>query len=171
MSRCLPTKVSARSIGTEGEGRMSKSPLIASKPWTPAEDERLRTLVALGERPATIAEQLHRSETAIRHRSYKLGIPFKMIRTAERMFATHPERQFMHYLRGNGWVKGTTLPTSRLTASLQKKGWIERQLQGQKNEIFYRMTDVGLAALKAPVPIQKSWAQSVSVGGMKAKGK
>ena len=67
-------------------------------------------------------------------------------------FATHPERQFMEYLRGNGWVKGTTLPDSRLTVSLQKKGWIEQQAQGHKNEIFYRMTEVGLTALRAPVP-------------------
>jgi hypothetical protein len=67
-------------------------------------------------------------------------------------FATHPERQFMEYLRGRGWVKGTTLPPSRLTASLQKRGWIEQQLQGPNNEIFYRMTDIGLKALRAPVP-------------------
>jgi hypothetical protein len=67
-------------------------------------------------------------------------------------FATHPERQFMEYLRGNGWVKGTMLPDSRLTVSLQKKGWIEQQAQGPKNEIFYRMTEVGLTALRAPVP-------------------
>jgi hypothetical protein len=67
-------------------------------------------------------------------------------------FATHPQRQFMEYLRGKGWVKGTTLPDSRLTVSLQKKGWIEQQVGGPKNEIFYRMTDVGLEALRAPVP-------------------
>jgi DNA-binding PadR family transcriptional regulator len=79
----------------------------------------------------------------------------------------------MEYLRGKGWVKRTTLPTSRLTASLQKKGWIEQQLQGPKNQTLYRMTDLGLAALKAPVPIQKSWAnsQNVSVGELKVKEK
>jgi hypothetical protein len=66
-------------------------------------------------------------------------------------------------------VKRTTLPTSRLTASLQKKGWIEQQLQGPKNQTLYRMT----AALKAPVPIQKSWAnsQNVSFGELKVKEK
>jgi hypothetical protein len=32
--------------------------------------------------------------------------------------------------------------------------WIEQQRQGPKNETFYRITDAGLAALKAPVPIQ-----------------
>jgi hypothetical protein len=68
-------------------------------------------------------------------------------------FAKHHERQFMEYLRGRGWVKGTTLPHSTLTASLQNRGWIEQQLQGPDNEIFYRMTDAGLKALTAPVPV------------------
>jgi hypothetical protein len=67
-------------------------------------------------------------------------------------YATHRERQFMEYLLGKGWVRGTTLPSSRLTVSLQKRGWIEQQVQDPKNEIFYRMTDVGLNALRAPVP-------------------
>ena len=77
-------------------------------------------------------------------------------------FATHPERQFMEYLRGRGWVKGTTLPSSRLLIRLLRKGWIEQQVQGPKNEIFYRMTDVGLESLKAIVP---------AASGLKAKGK
>jgi len=106
---------------------MNKRPVVASPPWTPAEDEKLRALVALGERPATIAEQLQRSEEAVRHRFYKLGIPLKTIRIAgakgeEKTFANHPERQFMEYLRGKGWVKETALPSSRLVVSLQKKG-------------------------------------------------
>ena len=70
-------------------------------------------------------------------------------------YATHLERQFMDYLRGSGWVKGTTLPPSRLTASLQQRGWIEQLVLGPKNEIFYRMTDVGLKALRAPVPADR----------------
>jgi DNA-binding PadR family transcriptional regulator len=67
-------------------------------------------------------------------------------------FATHRERQFMEYLLGKGLVKGTILPPGRLTDSLQQKGWIEQQAEGSKNQIFYRMTDVGLKALKATVP-------------------
>ena len=67
-------------------------------------------------------------------------------------FATHRERQFTEYLRGTGWVKGTALPASKLVPRLLEKGWIEQQVQGPKNEIFYRMTDVGLEALRAPVP-------------------
>jgi hypothetical protein len=153
---------------------MNKRAFVASPPWTPAEDEKLRALVALGERPATIAEQLQRSEEAVRHWFYKLGIPLKTIRIAgakgeEKTFANHPERQFMEYLRGKGWVKETALPSSRLVVSLQKKGWIEQQRQN--NEALYRMTDVGVAALKAPVPIQKSWAKPQSVGELRLKAK
>jgi DNA-binding PadR family transcriptional regulator len=74
-------------------------------------------------------------------------------------FATHRERQFMEYLLGKGWVKGTVLPPSRLTDSLQQKGWIEQQAQGPKHEIFYRMTDIGLKALRAPVPGRPSQAK------------
>ncbi len=66
-----------------------------------------------------------------------------MIASAERTFAIHPERQFMHYLREQRWVKGTTFPPGQLAASLQKKGWIEQQRQGPKNETFYRITDAG----------------------------
>jgi len=136
------------------------------QPWTPAEDEKLRALAASGERPTAIAEQLQRSEVAVRHRLWRLGIPVKriMIASAERTFAIHPERQFMHYLREQRWVKGTTFPPSQLAASLQKKGWIEQQRQGPKNENFYRITDAGLAALKAPVPIQASRAKLQSTG-------
>jgi hypothetical protein len=74
-------------------------------------------------------------------------------------FATHPERQFMEYLLGKGWVKGTILPPSRLTDSLQQKGWIEQQVQDSNSEIFYRMTDVGLKALRATVPGRPSPAK------------
>ncbi len=103
-----------------GDGEMSKPPLVASKPWTPAEDEKLQTLAALGERPTAIAEQLQRSEAAVRHRCRRLGIIFKriMIASTERTFATHPERQFMQYLRGQGWVKVSALPPGQLERDL-----------------------------------------------------
>ena len=71
-------------------------------------------------------------------------------------FATHPERQFMQYLRGAGWIKGRTLPRSvRTVKSLLQKGWIEKQHQGPKNEVFFRLTEKGLEAKKSPVPIQE----------------
>jgi hypothetical protein len=150
---------------------MSKRPLVVSRPrkWTPAEEERLRALAALGERPTKIAEQLQRSAVAVQHKFYALGIRIKRKPIArDGTFATHPERQFMEYLRGKAWVKETALPPSQLIVSLQKKGWIEQQFQGPKNEIFYRMTDVGLAALKAPVPIQE---RDRDVVGLKEQGK
>ena len=81
---------------------------------------------------------------------------------AEKMtYANHIQRQFLEFLRGRGWVKGSTLPETSLIASLLEKGWLEQQLQPPKNDIFYRMTDVGLTALKARVP----------TGRMKVMGK
>jgi hypothetical protein len=72
-------------------------------------------------------------------------------------FATHPERQFMQYLRGAGWIKASALPPSeRLLENLLRKGWIEQQKQGPKNEVFFRLTEKGLDAKRSPVPIGKA---------------
>ena len=71
--------------------------------------------------------------------------------------AKHPERQFMQYLRGAGWVRARDLPVSpRLVESLLSKGWIERKRQGPKNEAFFRLTEKGLEAKKSPVPTGQS---------------
>jgi hypothetical protein len=67
-------------------------------------------------------------------------------------YASHPERQFMQYLRGAGWIKARLLPASTLVESLLRKGWIEQQRQGPKNEVFFRLTEKGLEAKKSPVP-------------------
>jgi hypothetical protein len=56
------------------------------------------------------------------------------------------------------------VPARSVSCQLQKKGWIEQQRQGPKNETFNRITDAGLAALKAPVPIQASRAKLQSTG-------
>src|ERR1700686_1987795 len=87
---------------------------------------------------------------------------------AARSWAGCTTNMFGFDLRQAQWVKETALPPSQLIVSLQKKGWIEQQFQGPKNEIFYRMTDVGLAALKAPVPIQE---RDRDVVGLKEQGK
>jgi hypothetical protein len=76
-------------------------------------------------------------------------------------FANHPERQFMQLLRGAGWVKAITLPPSlRLVENLLSKGWIEQQRQGPKNEVFFRLTEKGLEAKRAPIPSSKVRGQS-----------
>jgi hypothetical protein len=72
-------------------------------------------------------------------------------------FASHPERQFMQYLRGAGWVQARKLPPSlRLVENLLHKGWIEQQQHGPKNEVFFRLTKKGLEAKRSPVPIGKA---------------
>jgi hypothetical protein len=78
-------------------------------------------------------------------------------------FANHPERQFLQYLRGAGWIKARLLPQSTLVESLLRKGWIEQQQQGPKNETYFRLTEKGLEAKKSPVPTGRA--------GLKAKGK
>ena len=74
-------------------------------------------------------------------------------------FAKHPERQFMQYLRGAGWIKARLLPASTLVESLLRKGWIEQQQQGPKNETYFRLTEKGLEAKKSPVPTGRAKAK------------
>ena len=63
------------------------------------------------------------------------------------------ERQIMQQLRGVGWVKATGLPDSpRIIASLITKGWVEC-LQTESGQA-YRLTDLGLQAKKALLPIR-----------------
>jgi hypothetical protein len=64
----------------------------------------------------------------------------------------HRERQLMQYLRGGWWVMASTLPAgTRLIEGMLRKGWIEQQEVA--GEIYYRMTEGGLAAKTARVPI------------------
>jgi hypothetical protein len=70
------------------------------------------------------------------------------------IFPNHRERQFMQYLRAGGWIDADTLPSSPKTIkNLINKGWIERGQGGSANERFYRITEIGLAAKRAAVPI------------------
>ena len=140
---------------------MNKRPIVASPPWTAEDDNKLREFAAAGERVIEIAQELQRSEAAVRNRFYKLGLPLtgrrvRRARSEEQSFANHHERQFMEYLRGVGWVNERMLPPTKLVTALLNKGWIERR--HQDNQAFLRMTEIDLAALKAPVPIQKSWS-------------
>jgi hypothetical protein len=64
----------------------------------------------------------------------------------------HRERQILQHLRGAGWVKAGTLPSSPKTiAGLIAKGWIE--LRGAGRQTCYRITEKGLTAKMAPVRI------------------
>jgi len=63
------------------------------------------------------------------------------------------ERQIMQHLRGAGWVKAARLPDSpTIIANLIEKGWVECQqtVSGQA----YRLTELGLQAKKAPLPVR-----------------
>jgi hypothetical protein len=64
------------------------------------------------------------------------------------------ERQFMQLLRGRGWVKATELPSGRpLIQSLLQKNWIESE--GTGKSVVFKLTEDGLTAKKAPIPIAK----------------
>jgi hypothetical protein len=124
--------------------------------WTPEEDERLKTLFESGCSAVLVAAKMERTAAAVRARAYLLKI--SRDRDGEEMtFANHRERQFMQYLRGASWIKAAALPPSEiLLGNLLRKGWIEREQQGPKNEIFVRLTEKGLNAKRSIVPIAKA---------------
>ena len=65
----------------------------------------------------------------------------------------HRHRQFLQYLRHGGWVKVSALPDApKVIVTLMGLGWVERRESGP--EVFYRITDTGLEALKKPVPFR-----------------
>ena len=67
---------------------------------------------------------------------------------------THRERQLMQYLHGREWVIAITLPPSaKVFSNLIGKGWIEQR--GTANELSYRLTVKGLAAMKERVRIYR----------------
>ena len=54
-------------------------PGFSAKPWTPAEEERLRTMIMSGMSVKDIATEHQRSVGAVRARSKQLGISLKQI--------------------------------------------------------------------------------------------
>jgi hypothetical protein len=63
---------------------------------------------------------------------------------------THPQRQFLQYLRDAGWRRSVNLPDSpKVITKLLRKGWIERG--GNGSDVAYRITPQGLAAKTTPV--------------------
>jgi hypothetical protein len=68
---------------------------------------------------------------------------------------SHHERQYMQHLRAGGWVKANLVPAgTKLIENLLAKGWIEKR-GVTANEVSYRLTDKGLAAKMAPIPIPR----------------
>ena len=63
------------------------------------------------------------------------------------------QRHFMQHLRSGNWVKVSALPDSPSTkVKVVKFGWVERQ--GRGAEACYRITESGLEALRAPIPMK-----------------
>jgi hypothetical protein len=66
----------------------------------------------------------------------------------------HRERQWLQQLRGRGWVKAIQLQEApAMITGLLNKGWIERS--GAGRDLAYRITEQGMVAKKAPVPISR----------------
>jgi hypothetical protein len=68
----------------------------------------------------------------------------------------HREREFMQRLRGRGWVKASQIPDAAITLKrLLEKRWIESQGRGQ--DVAYRITEEGIAAKTAPIPLARKY--------------
>jgi hypothetical protein len=62
----------------------------------------------------------------------------------------HHQRQFLQYLRGGGWVKVADVPDGpRVKPKLIELGWIIQR--GVGPDAAFRITDLGLEELKAPI--------------------
>ncbi len=81
----------------------------------------------------------------------RIGVQFDEVREVP-VRITHPQRQFLQYLRDAGWRRATELPDSpKVIAKLLRSGWIERN--GNDSQLAYRITPNGLAAKTAPIKI------------------
>jgi hypothetical protein len=66
----------------------------------------------------------------------------------------HRERQRMQRLRGRSWVKAFELPEAEiLLKHLLEKRWIESQ--GAGKDMSFRITEAGLDAKKALIPLRR----------------
>src|SRR5438876_9491044 len=67
----------------------------------------------------------------------------------------HHERQLMQQLRGRGWVNAIHLPDAVVTlGNLLEKRWIEKQ--GTGRSASYRLTEEGMAAKTAIIPVESA---------------
>lgn len=63
------------------------------------------------------------------------------------------ERQIMQRLRGAGWVKAAGMPDNpKMIPKLIGKGWV--QVQQMEGSPAYRLTEPGLQAMKATLPVR-----------------
>jgi GcrA cell cycle regulator len=60
------------------------------KPWTPEEDERIRSFVAKGASALRAAAALKRSKASVTARAHKLGCPFPTLKAAREKWADTP---------------------------------------------------------------------------------
>jgi hypothetical protein len=51
--------------------------MVATRRWTPSEDDAFRKMAEANTRPELIAAKLNRSVHAIRARAYAIGLPLK----------------------------------------------------------------------------------------------
>lgn len=61
-----------------------------SKPWTPEEDERVRSFVAKGASAVRASAALKRNRHAVIVRARKLGCPFQTLKVAREKWADTP---------------------------------------------------------------------------------
>ena len=62
-----------------------------SKPWTPDDDERIRSLAAEGASAARASVALKRNKDSVSNRARKLGCPFQTISAARKKWANTPD--------------------------------------------------------------------------------
>jgi hypothetical protein len=66
----------------------------------------------------------------------------------------HYERQLMQRLRGRGWVSAVELSSNpTVVKRLLERQWIEGEGAGLATT--FRLTEEGLAAKKAPIPVRR----------------
>lgn len=63
--------------GAKGEGEMTEVRRFATRPWTRADDEILRSLVLKGTDARGIGTRLNRTAVAVRSRARRLNIPLR----------------------------------------------------------------------------------------------
>jgi hypothetical protein len=62
-----------------------------SKPWTPEEDERIRSFAANGASALRASLALKRKKDSVTNRARKLGCPFQTISAARKKWAKPPD--------------------------------------------------------------------------------